>query len=103
MTEAIYSWMQNLICYFILLFAVMNLLPDSSYKKYIRYYMGLLLILIVFSPVLHVTGIQNEIDEYITEFRDMDYDEEEWRQKAQRWEENWEQKITVVEGQEVIP
>lgn len=88
---------------FYLLFAVMNLLPDSSYKKYIRYYMGLLLILIVFSPVLHVTGIQNEIDEYITEFRDMDYDEEEWRQKAQRWEENWEQKITVVEGQEVIP
>lgn len=103
MTEAIYSWIQNLVCYFILLSAVMNFLPDNSYKKYIQYYTGLLLILVILSPVLHITGIQDKIDEYITEFQDMDRMEEEWRQKALRWEEDWKQKTTVIEGQEVIP
>lgn len=58
MTEGIYSWIQSLACYFVILSAVLNLLPDNSYKKYVQYYMGLLLILVLLSPLLKLGGIQ---------------------------------------------
>lgn len=103
MTESVYSWMQNLAYYFILLSAVMNFLPDNSYKKYIQYYMGLLLILLILSPIFQTVGIQEKIDEYILEMEDMADERDVWEEKAKRWEEDWNQKITVVEGQEVIP
>ena len=35
MTEALYSWVESLVCYYILLSAVTKLLPDNSFKKYI--------------------------------------------------------------------
>lgn len=103
MTEAIYSWMRNLVCYFILLSAVMHVLPDNSYKQYIRYYMGLLLILLILSPVLQITGIQEKKDIFENEFQESEDDREAWEQKAAEWEERWKQEITVVEGQEVVP
>lgn len=103
MTDAIYSWMQNLVCYFILLSAVMNFLPDNSYKKYIQYYMGLLLILVILAPVFQYGGIQEKIDEYVAEFQITDYEKEDWRQKAEEWEDRWNEQITVIEGQEVVP
>ena len=52
MTDTLYGWMRNLACYFIFLSAVMHFLPDNNYKKYIQFYMGLLLILLLLSPVL---------------------------------------------------
>ena len=58
MLSQLYSWLQNVVCYFLLLTVVMNLLPDDSYKKYIRYYMGLLLILTFISPVFQITEIE---------------------------------------------
>lgn len=103
MTETIYSWIQNVVCYFIVLSAVMNFLPDNSYKKYIQYYMGLLLILVIFMPFFEKTGIRETFDNYAAEFENADMDEEVWREKAKEWEENWNQQITVIEGQEVVP
>lgn len=75
--EALYAWLESLICYFILLFAVMNCLPDNSYRKYIQYYMGLLLILVVLSPLLHLSGMEGQIAAYTKEFQE----------EAQEWEE----------------
>lgn len=59
MTEGIYSWIQSLACYFVILSAVLNLLPDNSYKKYVQYYMGLLLILVLLSPLLKLGEFRN--------------------------------------------
>ena len=67
MTETLYSWVESLVCYYILLSAVTNFLPDNSFKKYIQYYLGLLLILVMLSPVFQVTGIQKEIDRCVEE------------------------------------
>ena len=103
MTEAIYSWMQNLVCYFILLSAVMNLLPDSSYKKYIRYYMGLLLILVMLSPVFDITHIQEQIDAYISESLEEEEEKDTWQRRAETWEADWNRDTEVIEGREVVP
>ena len=33
MTETLYSWVESLVCYYILLSAVTNFLPDNSFKN----------------------------------------------------------------------
>ena len=100
MTEALYSWVESLGCYYILLSAVTNFLPDNSFKKYIQYYLGLLLILVMLSPVFQVTGIQKEIDRCVEELGETFKDRETWEERAESFEENWQ---TVIQGQEVEP
>lgn len=80
MTEILYGWMKNLACYFILLSAVMHLLPDNSYKKYVQYYMGLLLILILLSPVFQFLKLDDKIGERV------DYYIEEEDRNREHWE-----------------
>ena len=65
MTDGIYSWIQYVAGFFVLLSAFMNFLPDNSYKKYVQFYMGLLLILVILSPVFQFTGLQNEIYSFL--------------------------------------
>lgn len=103
MTEALYTWLGNLVCYFILLCAVMNFLPDNSYKKYIQYYMGLLLILVILSPVFQITSMQEQIDSYIAQFEEQTEEREIWEQKAKSWQEKWAEDTERIQGQEVIP
>lgn len=103
MTEALYTWMQNLACYFILLSAVMNFLPDNSYKKYIQFYMGLLLLLVILSPVFRFTSIQEEIDGYVREFQEEEGERQEWEEKAKNWEKEWKEKAKAAQGGEAVP
>ena len=45
--EAVYGWVKNIIYYMIFLSVVNNLLADSKYGKYIRFFSGMVLILLV--------------------------------------------------------
>lgn len=65
MSEAIYDWMKNLAVFYILLTAVMNLVPNEKYGEYIRYFMGLVLILLVTAPLLRLAGIQDSLEAYL--------------------------------------
>ena len=56
MTEAIYGWIRNL-AYMLLFFTVvLQLVPEGGYRKYIRYFLGLILIVTVISPVFSSSG-----------------------------------------------
>ena len=48
--EAVYGWVKNIIYYMIFLSVVNNLLADSKYGKYIRFFSGMVLILLGVSP-----------------------------------------------------
>lgn len=50
--EWLAEWIRNLAFYFIFLSAIMNLLPGGEEKKYIRFFMGMLLILLLLRPML---------------------------------------------------
>lgn len=93
-------WLEGLVCYFLLLFTVMNFLPDSSYKKYIQFYMGLLLILTVFSPILEFSHAKEFLRDSIESFQ---AEEENWEKRAEVWEEEWQEKTGIIEGAEVEP
>lgn len=102
MAQALYEWMQDLACYFILLSAVMNFLPDNSYKKYIQYYMGLLLLLVALSPIFQAAGIQEEIQTSIEKLQEPEEDRALWEERARQWEVQWQEQFQVPE-EEVNP
>lgn len=50
--QGIYDWIKNLVYFYILMTAVLHLLPKSNYQKYVRFFGGLLLVVLLVSPVL---------------------------------------------------
>lgn len=63
MKEGIYEWMKNLAVYYILLTAVVNFVPDGKYARYLRYFMGMVLITMLCTPVFSLLGRGEELEE----------------------------------------
>lgn len=61
MREELYEWVRNLAVFYILFTAVIHLVPDKKYERYIRSFMGLLLIYMLCTPVLAVIGRSGEL------------------------------------------
>lgn len=81
--ESVYSWVKNIIYYMIFLSVVSNLLADSKYEKYIRFFAGMVLILLVVSPL---TG-KLRLDEQISSmFRSISLYNDTADLKSQLWE-----------------
>lgn len=64
MFEYLYEWLQNISYYLILVTAVTYVLPSNSYRKYIRLFTGLVLILMLLTPVFNLFGEKTYIYEY---------------------------------------
>ena len=45
------EWIRNIICYLIFVTVTVNLLPNKKYETYIRFFAGIVLILLVLKPV----------------------------------------------------
>lgn len=56
MQMEIYRWMKNLAFFHVLTTAILHILPDKRYEQYIRLFMGLLLILLICTPVFSIFG-----------------------------------------------
>ncbi|MCI8813868.1 MAG: stage III sporulation protein AF [Lachnospiraceae bacterium] len=63
MTQAVYQWVRNLAVYYIILTALMHIMPNSQYGRYIRYFMGILLILILASPLFNLLHLEERMNE----------------------------------------
>lgn len=63
--EWIRQWIRNLVFFFVFLSAVMNFLPKGEEKKYIRFFMGMLLILIVIRPLLQLGNMETMINQNV--------------------------------------
>lgn len=57
MLAFIYEWMENIAFYLVILVAVMQMIPQNSYKKYIRFFAGIILILMLAGPILKLFGM----------------------------------------------
>ena len=60
MFRQLYDWIQNIAVYLILVSAVMHAIPGKDYEKYIRFFSGLILILLLLTPLLNLTGMAEE-------------------------------------------
>lgn len=86
MFHYLYEWAQDLAVFLILITAVLNALPDSGYKKYIRFFTGLVLTFMMLTPVLKVLGTDGQIMNF---YKSRKYEEkvEEMEKAAQYFEE----------------
>lgn len=56
----LYKWMQNLACYMLLVTAAIEMLPQSGYRRYVRFFCNLILVLLLAGPVLQLTGTKEK-------------------------------------------
>jgi Stage III sporulation protein AF (Spore_III_AF). len=71
----VFTWVKNLVCFYLLLTVVLHLLPRQSYRKYVRFFSGMLLTILVVSPVLSLLGNEEALREKISQaefFQDLD-------------------------------
>lgn len=69
--DAVYGWIQDISVYLIVTAAVMHAVPGKDYGKYIRFFSGLVLILLVFTPMLKVMGMG---DSFYTLYKGKEYE-----------------------------
>ena len=50
----LYGWMKSLIIYLIFAGAIINLSPSGNYKKYIRFFTGIVAIIILMKPISYI-------------------------------------------------
>lgn len=86
MLEGIYGWIQNVSVYLIVMTAVMHAIPGKDYGKYIRFFSGLVLILLLSTPLLKLAGMEGT---FRTLYRGQEYEMEQ--REIERAEEIYEQ------------
>ena len=82
MREEIYRWMKSLAVFYLFFTAVFQLVPDRKYERYVRSFMGLLLIYMLCTPVFAAFGKSGQ---FLESFADTFYRERKkwnsWKQK----------------------
>ena len=57
MLTYIYDWIENIAFYLVIVVAALHMVPGESYKKYIRFFVGMILILMLVGPILKLWGM----------------------------------------------
>lgn len=77
--EYLYEWMRNLAFYLVLLTAVLHLIANDTYRKYIQFFTGLILVLLIAGPMFKIFGMEKKVVERYESF--------EYEQKIKEIEE----------------
>ncbi len=73
--SVVYAWVKNVVCFYIFLTVILHLLPRDNYQKYVRLFSGMLLMILVFSPVLSLLKKEDALLQRISQLgflQDMD-------------------------------
>ncbi len=62
--EQLYEWIRNITYYLIFITVVINLLPNKKYDKYLRFFSGMVLILLVVKPLTGSLRLDDKIAYY---------------------------------------
>lgn len=79
MFDYLYQWIENVAFYMVILTVAMQLIPNNSYKKYIQFFSGLILVIMLAGPIFKIFGMEQEFIET--------YENAEYEQKIKEIEE----------------
>jgi stage III sporulation protein AF len=65
-SDAIYGWMQNLAFFFIFMTAILNCLPVDQYRKYVQFFLGLVLMLVLCRPLLQLLNLDQSLSDTLS-------------------------------------
>lgn len=54
--QAVVDWIKSIAYYVIIVSVFQGILPDNKYKKYVQLFTGLILLLLILSPIVKLTG-----------------------------------------------
>src|SRR5690554_3383120 len=91
--NSVYSWVKNIVFFLLIISIVNNLVGDNSYKKYINLVTGMILIILVVSPLTNLFNINEKIDYYFAK-NTFEVDTEDISKKLIKIEN--EQKASIV-------
>ncbi|MDF2845028.1 MAG: putative rane protein [Herbinix sp.] len=84
--EEIYSWIRNIVIYLLINTIIMNLLGNKSYKKYVSIVSGMILVLIVISPLIRLMKLEENLD-YFLQANDFAVEASDFKSDLNRMEE----------------
>ena len=71
--EYIYEWIENIAFYLVIIVAAMQMISGESYRKYIRFFAGMILILMLIGPILKLFGMNDfQNTEYQKELKEIE-------------------------------
>ena len=85
MLDMVYEWIQNVVFFLLLAGAVLDALPGESYRKYIRFFIGMIVLLLLASPLLKLGNLQSSFDNL---YHSLEY--EQTVREAQQMEQYFE-------------
>lgn len=57
------KWVCSIVCYLCFVQVIEQLLPNDSYRKYVRFFCGLLLIILVATPLADLSGLSQKLED----------------------------------------
>lgn len=64
--DTILNWMKEFIVVYLILTILMQLCASTPLKKYLRFLSGIILLLVMFSPILHMLGKDGKLEEKVS-------------------------------------
>lgn len=96
MKELLYGWIRDVAFYTLLMNVVLHVLPEESQRKYLRFFMGIVLMIVVLSPVLSVMGLNRVLDDTYVEMTS-DQELRNFKRRQEEAEKALEQKMEELE------
>lgn len=96
MKDLLYSWIRDIAFYTLLMTVTLHVLPEKEQRKYLQFFMGVVLIILVLSPVLKAAGLEQRLDEaYSRQSYDLELQQFQQQQEElmEHYQELTEEKI----------
>ena len=94
----LYGWIMNAAFYLVIFTAVLHVLPGEQYQKYVRFFTGLVIVVLLFSPLFKLLGMEQlfqgfrENAEYRQLQKEMEQASDFLEEKQEEQEEKQEEK-----------
>ncbi|MCI8713510.1 MAG: stage III sporulation protein AF [Ruminococcus sp.] len=62
MLDVLYEWIQNLVFFLLIAGMALDALPGTAYRKYVRFFTGMVVILLLASPIFKLSGITQNFE-----------------------------------------
>lgn len=92
MKELLFGWIQDVAFYTLLMVVVLHVLPQKNQRKYLQFFMGIVLMILIISPFLTALGLEQQLDET---YARQTYDKElqEFLRKQEAMEEEYQRHL----------
>lgn len=99
MFELFFGWIRDLSVYLITAAALLYAVPGEEYRKYIRFYSGLVLVLLLITPVIKIFGMESTFSEIR---RDLEEEMRITEEKMSEQEKTFDFLVTDTSGEQGI-